>query len=150
MNETKRCEWKGILVCYVVGVLFSAGLCLSGMTRPVKIIGFLDVFGNHDLSLMFVMVGAIAFHFVASRLIMKRRTPVLCHDWQLPTKKKITPALVVGAALFGVGWGLGGYCPGPAVTSLASITLRPLLFVVSMLGGMMLFQCTDKKLKIER
>lgn len=141
---------KNSLLSLIVGFLFALGLGLSGMTEPQKVIGFLDFFGNWDPSLMFVMVGAIAVHFVTYKIIRKRSSPLMSLDWHVPTKKDVTPSLVIGSLLFGVGWALAGFCPGPAVTSVASFELRPLLFVLSMLVGMIIFQKIDKKIKFKR
>lgn len=141
---------KNALAAFVVGFIFAIGLGVSGMTQPQKVVGFLNLFGGWDPSLIFVMGGAVAVHFVTYRLIRKRKTPLLATTWQVPTKNEITPALVIGATLFGIGWGLGGFCPGPAVTSLASFEVRPLIFVVSMLVGMVIFKQVDKKLKIQK
>lgn len=141
---------KNGLASLLVGFIFALGLGLSGMTQPQKVIGFLDIFGNWDPSLIFVMAGAIAVHFFTYRIIRKRKSPLLAADWHVPVKKEITPALLAGSFLFGVGWALGGFCPGPAVTSLASFEITPLLFVVSMLVGMFLFRFVDRKLKIQK
>lgn len=141
---------KNAFASLVVGFIFALGLGLSGMTRPEKVVSFLDIFGNWDPSLLFVMVGAIAVHFVTYRLIRRRPSPVLTPDWHVPTKKNITPALVVGSFLFGVGWGLAGFCPGPALASLASLREGPVLFVVSMIFGMGAFKFVDARLKIEK
>ncbi len=141
---------KNNLTALVVGFIFAIGLGISGMTQPQKVVGFLDLFGNWDPSLIFVMAGAILVHFVTYRLIRKRSSPLLTVDWHVPTKKEITPALVTGSVLFGIGWGLGGYCPGPAVTSLASFEAKPFIFVFSMLAGMWVFKLIDKKLKIQK
>lgn len=141
---------KNGLAALVVGFIFAIGLGLSGMTQPQKVVGFLNLFGGWDPSLIFVMGGAIAVHFVTYRLIRRRTTPLLTPKWQVPTKTEVTPALVIGSIIFGVGWGLAGFCPGPAVTSLASFELRPLIFVVSMLVGMFLFKQLDKKLKLQK
>jgi hypothetical protein len=122
-------------VALLSGALFGTGLVISGMTRPDKVIGFLDLFGSWDPTLMFVMVGAIVVHFTAYRLIRRRSAPVLASTWSLPTRRDIDVRLVVGAAIFGVGWGLAGYCPGPAVTSLAK-GAGPIVFVGAMLAGM--------------
>lgn len=134
----------------IVGFLFAIGLGISGMTQPEKIIGFLDFFGSWDPSLAFVMIGAVVFHFITYQLIRKRPTPLLDKNWYVPNKKEITPALIIGSALFGIGWGLGGFCPGPAITSLASFEIRPFLFVLSMLVGMYLFRKIDQKLKLHK
>lgn len=138
------------LAALIVGIVFALGLGLSGMTQPQKVIGFLDLFGNWDPSLIFVMIGAIAVHFLTYKLIRKRASPLLSADWHVPTKKEITPSLLIGSLLFGVGWALAGFCPGPAVTSLASFGAKPALFVISMLVGMYAFRWVDKKLKLNR
>lgn len=134
----------------LIGFLFSLGLGISGMTEPQKIINFLDFSGHWDPSLLFVMLGAVVFHFITYRLIIKRPTPILDSNWHVPVKKEITPALIVGSALFGIGWGLGGFCPGPAIANLASFELRPFLFVLSMLAGMSLFKKLDQRIKIKK
>lgn len=141
---------KNGLSALVVGFIFALGLGISGMTQPQKVIGFLDLFGNWDPSLMFVMVGAIAVHLVSYRIIRKRNSPLLSMKWHLPTKTEITPALVLGAVIFGIGWGLAGFCPGPAVTSLASLEQKPFIFVMSMVIGMLIFRELDKKLKLQK
>ena len=139
---------KNSIASFVVGFIFAIGLGISGMTQPQKVVGFLNLFGGWDPSLIFVMGGAVAVHFITYKLIRNRSSPLLATNWQVPTKNEITPALILGAVLFGVGWGLGGFCPGPAMTSLMSFESRPVIFVVSMLVGMLLFKAVDKKLKI--
>lgn len=141
---------KNALAALVVGFIFSIGLGLSGMTQPQKVIGFLDLFGNWDPSLIFVMIGAIVVHFVMYKLIRKRKSPLLSSDWHVPNNKEITPALVFGAFIFGVGWALGGFCPGPAITSLASFNKTPFVFVISLIAGMYLFKTIDKKVKFRK
>ncbi|MBK9323831.1 MAG: YeeE/YedE family protein [Bdellovibrionaceae bacterium] len=141
---------KNGLAAFVVGYIFALGLGLSGMTQPQKVIGFLNLFGTWDPSLIFVMVGAILVHFVTYKIIRKKKSPLFSSHWHVPTKKEITPALVVGSALFGVGWGLAGYCPGPVVASLASFEEGPFLFFVSMIAGMFLFRELDKRLKLTK
>ena len=141
---------KNALASLVVGIMFALGLGLSGMTQPQKVIGFLDLFGNWDPSLIFVMIGAIAVHFVTYKLIRLRTTPLLSAEWHVPNKKDITPALIIGSFLFGSGWALAGFCPGPAVTALASFEFRPFIFVFSMIIGMFLFRALDKKLQIKK
>ncbi|MGZ3775484.1 MAG: DUF6691 family protein [Pseudobdellovibrionaceae bacterium] len=139
-----------LITSFIVGFIFALGLGLSGMTQPQKVVAFLDLFGHWDPSLMFVMIGAIGVHFFTYKLIRRRKSPLFSAEFQIPNKKEITPALLIGAVIFGIGWGLGGFCPGPAVTSLASFELRPLIFVGSMLVGMILFKLIDKKFKIKR
>lgn len=135
---------------FVVGFVFSLGLGLSGMTQPAKVIGFLDIFGNWDPSLIFVMAGAIAVHGLTYRFIRKRNSPLLVSQWHVPSKTDLTPSLIIGSVLFGIGWGLAGYCPGPVITSLASFDSRPVLFVISMLLGMFIFNLLNKVLKLRR
>lgn len=118
------------------GTLFGVGLAVAGMTQPMKVVAFLDFFGDWDPSLAFVMGGAILVYLPAYRAIHNARTaPVLEPVFHLPSKTSLDAKLFVGSALFGVGWGMGGYCPGPALTSLVSLTLKPLVFVVAMLVG---------------
>ena len=121
----------------VAGALFGAGLLLAGMTRPDKVIGFLDLFGRWDPSLMFVMAGAIAVHLVAYRLVVKRPRPLFDAGFHLPTRRDLDARLLAGAAIFGVGWGLGGFCPGPGLVS-AAAGGDALVFVVTMTAGMLL------------
>jgi uncharacterized membrane protein YedE/YeeE len=127
---------KRVLVSFISGIVFALGLGISGMTRPVKVIGFLDFAGNWDASLAFVMIGAIGFYFTAYRLIRKRSAPLLAETFSVPEGKHIDLNLIVGAAVFGAGWGLGGFCPGPAITSLASGAHSVLVFVLAMAIGM--------------
>ena len=120
---------------FIAGALFGVGLVLAGMTAPRKVIGFLDVAG-WDPSLAFVMLGAVAVHFVGYRLIRRRTGPLFAASFALPTQRRIDPRLLVGAALFGVGWGIAGYCPGPGIVSLGSGAIQPLVFVGAMLLGL--------------
>ena len=124
---------------FVVGLLFSLGLAISGMTQPQKVIGFLDPWA-WDPSLLFVMAGAVGIHILTYRLIRRRSSPLLDANWHVPTRKEINSLLLVGSAIFGVGWGLGGYCPGPGVSSLPTGDLRALLFVGFMVLGMLVYR----------
>lgn len=133
------------LIALVTGLLFALGLGISGMTQPHVVRSFLDVFGNWDLSLMGVMIGAIGIHAVAYRFIIKRPSPILDVTFQIPTKKSIDWRLILGAALFGLGWGWTGICPGPGIVSLASGEMAFYYFVGSMLLGMKVFQFLDRK-----
>ncbi len=132
------------VISFVSGLLFAAGLVVGGMTQPGKVIGFLDFAGNWDPSLAFVMGGAVLTYSVLYRFIVKRKRPLLHVRFHLPTRSDFQWRLVAGGALFGVGWGLAGYCPGPAVTSAATLTSRSLVFVAAMIGGMLLFSLFDK------
>lgn len=118
------------------GWVFALGLGLSGMTRPSKIIGFLDVAGFWDPTLLLVMAGAVAVGFVWFPRVLKRSQPVLEHQFHVPEKRPIDGRLLVGAALFGIGWGLSGYCPGPALVSLVSFKVPTWIFVTGMLVGL--------------
>lgn len=132
---------KLVMVAGVVGVLFGVGLVLSGMTQAEKVISFLDVSsGAWDPSLIFVMIGAIGVHAALFRLIVRRPSPLFDASFHLPTRTDIDRRLIVGAALFGIGWGLGGICPGPGLVAAASFGSSMLLFVGGMLAGMALFQ----------
>lgn len=122
----------------LAGLIFGGGLIVSGMTRPDKVQGFLDVTGAWDPSLAFVMIGAIAVHFLLFRLILRRRSPLFDKRFHLPTRTDLDPKLVAGAAIFGVGWGLGGICPGPALVDLGSGVGAAAVFVVAMALGMTL------------
>lgn len=117
------------------GILFGLGLVVGGMTVPAKVVGFLDFTGDWDPTLMFVMGGAIAVHAIVYRVVRGRASPLFAERFQLPTRKDIDARLVLGAAIFGLGWGLGGYCPGPAVTSLISGDVEVVAFVAAMLGA---------------
>ena len=119
----------------LAGLLFGAGLVVSGMTRPEKVRGFLDFTGAWDPTLLFVMGGAVLVHALAYRMVKRRASPVFTASFQLPTRRDIDAKLVLGAAIFGLGWGLGGYCPGPAIASLPSGGASVLSFVAAMLAA---------------
>jgi uncharacterized membrane protein YedE/YeeE len=123
------------VVAYACGVVFALGLGVGGMTQPGRVLAFLDVAGSWDPRLAFVMLGAIAVHAPLYRLALRRGRPLLAPVLQLPARRDVDRRLVAGAILFGVGWGMAGLCPGPALTSLASGEPVALAFVVAMLGG---------------
>ena len=125
-------------VAFLAGALFAVGLVVGGMTQPAKVIGFLDFFGNWDPSLAFVMGGAVLVNVIVYRLTTKRERPVLEHRFHIPSRKDINWQLVGGGALFGIGWGLAGYCPGPAIASIGTKALPVAGFVIGMAGGMYL------------
>ena len=129
---------KSLLVSFGSGIVFALGLGISGMTRPIKVIGFLDFAGNWDPSLAFVMIGAIIVYFIAYRLSQGRCMPLFAEKFSIPERKDIDGSLIAGAAIFGAGWGLGGFCPGPAITALASGAIPVFVFVVAMVGGIYL------------
>jgi uncharacterized membrane protein YedE/YeeE len=129
-----------LLVALFSGVLFGLGLVVSGMVNPAKVLGFLDVAGDWDPTLAFVMGGALLVAVPAFRVILKRPRPVLAEEFDLPAKKDLDARLLAGSALFGVGWGLAGFCPGPAVTALASGLAPVFVFVAAMVAGMALYK----------
>jgi uncharacterized protein len=122
------------------GALFGLGLAVSGMVSPAKIIGFLDFVGDWDPTLAFVMGGALLVTIPAFRLILRRPRPVLADEFDLPTKKEVDSRLLAGSAIFGIGWGLAGFCPGPAVTALASGLAPVFAFVAAMVAGMAVYK----------
>jgi uncharacterized membrane protein YedE/YeeE len=124
----------------LAGTLFGLGLAVSGMVNPQKVIGFLDVTGDWDPTLAFVMGGALLVTIPSFRLIFKRPRPVLTDEFELPTKKELDARLLGGSALFGVGWGLSGFCPGPAVTALATGLTPVFAFVAAMVVGMLVYK----------
>lgn len=132
-----------VLVALAAGLLFGLGLTISGMINPAKVLGFLDVAGHWDPSLAFVMVGAIAVAAIGFALGQQRPAPICASSFSGPTETRIDIRLVSGAVLFGIGWGLVGYCPGPALASLGFGSWRTLLFVAAMLVGMGAFQIFD-------
>lgn len=134
-----------LLLALLAGLLFGLGLILSGMTDPAKVIGFLDIAGNWDPSLGLVMGGAILVGLATFGITAKRAKAYLGDAMHIPTTRHIDRRLVVGGITFGVGWGLAGYCPGPALASLASGGYQALLFVVAMLAGMALFAVLEKR-----
>jgi len=131
---------------FLIGFLFSLGLGIAGMLQPAKIISFLDIFGSWDPSLLFVMIGAIGIHAPLYYLIRKRKSPIFSIQWHVPNSKEITPQLIIGSILFGIGWGLAGYCPGPALVSLGSFQSNALIFVSTMIITMILYQKVEKNL----
>lgn len=124
------------LASLLAGIVFAVGLIVSGMTNPAKVLNFLDVAGTWDPSLAFVMAGAILTTVIGYRLVLTRGKPLFAERFHLPTRTAIDRPLIVGSALFGVGWGLGGYCPGPAVTMLTTVTPSLMIFLAAMLAGM--------------
>ncbi len=133
------------LVALFAGMLFGLGLAISGMTNPAKVVGFLDVAGGWDPTLAFVMGGALLVTVPAFRLILGRPRPILADGFALPTKSALDGRLLGGAALFGVGWGLSGFCPGPAVAALVTGLTPVFAFVAAMIAGMVLYAWVFEK-----
>ncbi len=128
------------LTFLVSGILFGIGLVMSGMTNPQKVIGFLDVFGSWDYALVFVMGGAVFFNLVSFKFIKKLNRPKLGSSFSWPTKKDIDKNLIIGSALFGIGWGISGICPGPGIVNLVTLDLKALVFVVFLFIGIYIFK----------
>ena len=129
---------------FLAGLLFGLGLILSGMTNPAKVLGFLDLFGQWDPSLAFVMGGAIAVGFFAFALAKKRTTNFFGGALHLPTSQDINKRLVIGSLLFGAGWGLAGFCPGPVLVSMAAGHEKAIVFVAAMIIGMVGFEMAER------
>jgi len=136
---------KNILT-FISGLIFGVGLILSGMTNPAKVIGFLDLFGSWDPSLMFVMFGAIPISFIGFRIIENKQATLLEEPVHLPGKNHINSELIIGSLLFGSGWALAGFCPGPALVALGSGNSKAIIFVIAMLAGMLLHDYFYKRL----
>ncbi|CAM2146015.1 putative transporter PD_1893 [Pararobbsia alpina] len=132
-----------ILTALLAGLLFGAGLIVSGMSNPAKVLGFLDLAGRWDPSLCFVMVGAIAVGAFAFALARRRRRSYLGLAMQVPTAARVTPRLVLGSVVFGVGWGIAGLCPGPALVAIGAGSTKAVGFVVAMLVGMVVFEVVE-------
>ena len=122
----------------LAGLVFGTGLIVSGMADPAKVVNFLDLAGTWDASLAFVMAGAVAVSFAGYRLVWRRTKPLLMQRFDLPSATAIDGRLLAGAALFGIGWGIGGFCPGPALTSVTLAAPGTLAFVSAMILGMWL------------
>lgn len=135
---------KHVLSALLVGLIFGVGLILGGMTNPAKVIGFLDLFGNWDPSLAFVMGGAISVGLLAFRIAGGRPTSLLGEPMRLPTRNDIDKRLIIGSLVFGVGWGLAGFCPGPALVALGTGSLKAIIFVTAMLTGMAVFELIER------
>jgi uncharacterized protein len=126
----------GIVAAFAAGILFALGLGVGGMTQPARVLAFLDVAGSWDPSLAFVMAGAVGVYAAVFRLINRRSRPLLAPVFSIPTRRDVDPRLVCGAALFGIGWGLAGYCPGPGIVSLVTGRAEVVVFLTAMMAGM--------------
>ncbi|WP_323716968.1 DUF6691 family protein [Paracoccus aminovorans] len=127
-----------LLSALLAGLIFGAGIALSGMINPAKVLNFFDLAGTWDPSLAFVMAGALAVTFVGYRLVLRRAEPLFDIRFHLPTRRDLDPRLIGGSALFGVGWGIAGFCPGGAIPALGLGQPDAVIFVGAMLGGLVL------------
>ncbi len=127
-----------LVATYIIGLIFGLGIAVSGMINPAKVLNFFDPFGQWDASLMFVMGGALATTFVGYRLVFGRKAPVFDSSFHLPTKNRIDAKLLGGSALFGVGWGIAGFCPGAALPALGTARGEVLLFTGALIAGIYL------------
>lgn len=134
-----------VLASLLVGLVFGIGLLVSGMANPAKVIGFLDLAGPWDPSLALVMGGAVAVGSVAFYFARRRKTAMLGGEMKLPTASRIDRRLVLGSLAFGVGWGIAGFCPGPALVALGMAQAKAVVFVVAMLVGMSLFELFERR-----
>jgi len=134
-----------ILSALLAGLVFGIGLIISGMANPAKVLGFLDISGSWDPSLAFVMAGAIAVGTLAFALARRRSASLLGAPIKLPAGREIDRRLVIGSALFGIGWGIAGFCPGPALVSLGTGSHKAMLFVAAMLAGMAIFELLERR-----
>ncbi|MYM25023.1 YeeE/YedE family protein [Duganella sp. FT135W] len=133
-----------IFVSFLAGLIFGIGLIISGMANPAKVLGFLDLAGKWDPSLMFVMGGAIGVGFFAFLWAKSRKTTLLGAEMKLPTATQIDRRLVIGSAMFGIGWGIAGFCPGPALVGVGMGLPKAIIFVAAMLAGMALYELIER------
>jgi uncharacterized membrane protein YedE/YeeE len=134
-----------ILMALITGLVFGIGLIVAGMTNPAKVLGFLDLAGRWDPSLALVMAGAILVALPAFRVAARRRQSLLGEPMRLPSATRIDRRLVLGSLAFGAGWGLAGFCPGPALASLTTGAVQPLIFCAAMLAGMGIFELLERR-----
>ena len=133
-----------LLTALLSGLLLGAGLAISGMVNPAKVLNFLDLAGSFDPTLLFVLGGAVVTTFIGYRLVLARSAPLFADRFRLPTRTDIDARLVAGAAVFGLGWGLTGFCPGPAIAAVVSLRLEPFIFIAAMAAGMIGVKWVDR------
>jgi uncharacterized protein len=138
---------RPLVSALAAGFVFGIGLWVSGMANPRKVLGFLDVAGDWDASLLLVMAGAVAVTLLAFRMVLKRPKPLLEEKFHLPTRRDIDIPLVAGAAIFGIGWGTAGYCPGPALTALSTLSKESVVFVAAIIVGGLLHRALAGRIR---
>ncbi|HIL23658.1 MAG TPA: YeeE/YedE family protein [Alcanivorax sp.] len=136
---------RSLLTAFLSGLIFGVGLLLAGMANPAKVLAFLDIAGHWDPSLALVMGGAIPVSAIGFYLARHRTAPLFSKRFQLPTNTRLDKRLVLGSLGFGAGWGLAGFCPGPALVALGSGNLKGIVFVAAMLSGMVIFERLEKR-----
>ena len=134
-----------LLAALLSGLLFGAGLAISGMVNPAKVLNFLDLAGSFDPTLLFVLGGAVVTTFIGYRLVLPRPGPLFAERFRLPARTDIDARLVGGAAVFGLGWGLTGFCPGPAIAAVVSLRIEPFIFIAAMAIGMIAVGWFDRQ-----
>lgn len=137
-----------ILMALLIGLVFGSGIAIAGMANPAKVLNFFDIAGTWDPSLAFVMGGALAVTFIGYRFVLKRPAPIFDAKFHLPTRRDIDPALVGGSALFGIGWGIAGFCPGGSIPALGLMRAEAAIFVAAMLTGLMLGRILRRWLEV--
>ena len=135
-----------LITALIIGAIFGTGLAIAGMLNPSKVVGFLDVFGDWDPSLAFVMGGGVLVNAIGHRFVVKRKTPVQCTTFSMPTSTNIDKPLVIGSVIFGMGWGLAGLCPGPVVASLLLNGQAMLPFFGLMIAGLLVGRIVMRRL----
>lgn len=137
---------KMLLAVFISGLVFGAGLAVSGMTDPARVVGFLDVTGQWDITLLFVMGSALLITLPLFPLVQKQAKPWFTEKFYLPTKKDLDWKLIAGAILFGIGWGFAGFCPGPAIAGLVSGSVQIIYFVIAMIAGQLLAKMLETRI----
>ena len=138
-------SYKQDLLALVTGTIFGLGLSISQMIDRQRVIGFLDVAGTWDPTLLFVLAGAVATTVITFRFVLRRQTPLLAEKFFLPSRNSIDRRLLLGSAIFGVGWGISGFCPGPGITALALGNWNAVLFVLALIVGMVAFHQYERR-----
>lgn len=138
----------GKLTVFTSGMLFGAGVTISGMVNPMKVLNFLDISGAWDATLILVMGAGLLVTLISYQIIFRRKAPMFAPSFRLPTSEDIDAKLLSGAALFGVGWGLSGFCPGPAIASVVFGRMESITFVIAMAAGMLLAKQIQKRMRV--
>jgi len=136
---------RAFFAALLCGLIFGCGILISGMANPAKVLNFFDITGSFDPSLAFVMGGALIVTTLGYRLVWKRDAPLIGESFIIPTKRQLDKKLIIGSAIFGIGWGIGGFCPGGAIPALGLLRSEPVYFVTAMVLGLFVAQFTDRQ-----